>query len=346
MVAKQVQIRRDSAANLAGVTPAAGELGFDLTNERIVAGNGVDAGGIPHANYRDVRNQTFSVPTVGGTANAITLTFAPEVEAYETDFRATFKPSANNTGPVTLNVDGKGARNLYKLGSGALTALEADDLVAGVYYEAIYDGTQFQLTGNGGGSSGQVNVIVFTSSGTYTPSAGMKSCIVEALGAGGGGASGSTTDLSDRNGNAGGNTSLGTLLVAASGLGGVRTSIGGSAGGLNSGGTGGQLALSPKPGIARGASGDSYYGWGAFAQTSDNSAGLQGTDYGVGGSGGRSSSGQGGPGGSGQYRRGKFTATEIGASQTVTIGSGGSGSSQTPAGGAGRPGILIITEYF
>lgn len=48
------------------------------------------------------------VPTVGGTANAITLTPTIPITSYANGQRFTFVPPGNNTGAVTVNVSGQG----------------------------------------------------------------------------------------------------------------------------------------------------------------------------------------------------------------------------------------------
>ena len=62
------------------------------------------------------------------------------------------------------------------------------------------------------------NIVPFASSGTYTPTSGMQSCLVYAWGAGVGGA----VDIGGTGGT-GGTTSLGTLLTAVGGSGGTAT---------------------------------------------------------------------------------------------------------------------------
>lgn len=68
----------------------------------------------------------------GGTADALTIVPSPGITAYSIGQMFSFKASVNNTGAVTVNVNGVGA--------GALTwpdgsALAADDIVAGGMYE-------------------------------------------------------------------------------------------------------------------------------------------------------------------------------------------------------------------
>lgn len=49
----QVKHRRDIAANIAGFTPAQGELIVDTTNNRVIVGDGATAGGFPAAKLSD-----------------------------------------------------------------------------------------------------------------------------------------------------------------------------------------------------------------------------------------------------------------------------------------------------
>lgn len=169
MTATQTQIRRDTAGNLASVTPVNAELGYDETNKRLLVGDGTTLGGIPHTSFQDDRNGTFIRGTVGGTANAITLTLTPSALSYATGMRVGFIATSTNSGSVTIDVNGLGTRTLQKLDSGSLQNLAGGDIVSGVYYEAIYNGTVFQLTtmyGAGLVSVGQGDLR--TSTGTIT----------------------------------------------------------------------------------------------------------------------------------------------------------------------------------
>ena len=171
MTANQVQIRRDTAGNLASNTPASGELGYDTTNKRIVAGDGTTAGGIPHVNFTDHINNTFVYAAAGGTANAITIALTKAPASYGTPFRVIFKATNTNTGATTVNVNSLGIKNIQKFSGGSLGALAAGDIVSGGIYEIAYDGTQFQLltlqnAGITSVSQGDLN----TSSGTFSTS--------------------------------------------------------------------------------------------------------------------------------------------------------------------------------
>ena len=80
--------------------------------------------------------------TDGGATNAYTLTPATPLPAYGTKMVAVFAPTATNTGAVTLNISGLGAKAVNSV-SGA--ALVANDLVTGNLYAAYYNGTEFRL---------------------------------------------------------------------------------------------------------------------------------------------------------------------------------------------------------
>src|SRR4051812_5048550 len=104
--AEQVQIRRDTASNLAAATPAAGELGYDTTNKRLVIGDGLTAGGTKIPNFSDVQKLTFSYATIGGTANALTFTFAQQPLAWAAPLTFYGIATADNTGAMTAAITG------------------------------------------------------------------------------------------------------------------------------------------------------------------------------------------------------------------------------------------------
>lgn len=69
------------------------------------------------------------------------------VTAYEANLYLILRVANANSGPVTVNVNGLGAKALLKVGSAPLIA---GDLSPGDY-PAIYDGTQFRIVGGTGG---------------------------------------------------------------------------------------------------------------------------------------------------------------------------------------------------
>lgn len=81
--------------------------------------------------------------TVGGTANAITLTPTSAATSYAVGDTYELTPTADNTGATTVNISSLGAKSIKK--GSALSDLEASDLVSGGTFRIYYDGTQFVL---------------------------------------------------------------------------------------------------------------------------------------------------------------------------------------------------------
>ena len=79
--------------------------------------------------------------TVTGT-NALIGTSVPPYTSYVAGMTLSFIPVATNTGAVTIDVDGLGAKNLFV---GSSTAMVGGELVAGRIAQIEYDGTRFQL---------------------------------------------------------------------------------------------------------------------------------------------------------------------------------------------------------
>jgi microcystin-dependent protein len=90
-------------------------------------------------------------PTVGGTADAITLTgAAAAITAYAAGQTFFFIAGATNTGAVTVNVDSVGVKSIT---GPAGTALTAGQIVVGSTYSMTYDGTQFQISTSAGAAT-------------------------------------------------------------------------------------------------------------------------------------------------------------------------------------------------
>ncbi len=209
-----------------------------------------------------------------------------------------------------------------------------------------------------------INRQIFTSSGTYTPSAGLLYALVEvqASGAGGGGSASGGSSTSASNGVGGGAGGYTSKLIPASSIGSsqaVTVGPAGGAGGANSGGGAGATssfgsiltATGGSPGGPQGPStiiaiptaigvGGSAAGGDFIRGGSDGKSGLLfgGSSAAIGGDGGNSQLGTGGRGGAQAAGNG---GTGYGA------GGGGAGSVGSAAyiGGAGTGGIVIVTEY-
>jgi hypothetical protein len=89
--------------------------------------------------------------TYGGSGNIYTATNASAGawSEYTAGRLIGFIPNATNSGTATLNVDGLGAKAIKKSAS---TDIAAGDLVQSAFYLLRYDGTNFQILGDLGGS--------------------------------------------------------------------------------------------------------------------------------------------------------------------------------------------------
>ena len=87
--------------------------------------------------------------TASGT-DAYAATLAPAITAYTTDQKVYLKFTNANTGAATINLNGLGAKSIKKSGTAALVA---GDISAGQILCLVYDGTNFQVVGGGGGVS-------------------------------------------------------------------------------------------------------------------------------------------------------------------------------------------------
>jgi len=220
-----------------------------------------------------------------------------------------------------------------------------------------------------------VNVQVFTTSGTYTPTAGMSYCTIECVGGGGGGGgSVAATSSTVSCGGGGGGGGYGRKTVAAATIGASQTvtiGAGGSGVSGSNGNAGGTTSVGSIVTATGGGGGTNNLATQTSGQTSAGIGGAGGVGtsgdlnaYGggggtgiavlfpavsvifVGGTGGISIFGGGGVG-AGSYIAGAVNGT----SGTAYGGGGGGGacwnsSSAASTGGSGSGGIVIITEYI
>lgn len=301
-----------------------------------------------YATISNLQSGTGSyVSTVGGTANAITLTPSPAISAYAAGQSFSFIAALANTSSVTVAISGLTTKAITKNGT---TALSGGEILANALVVIEYDGTQFQLVsistgpvttsgltmatskllGRTTASTGAIEEItvgtglslsggsltaagvftrqVFTTgSGTYTTPANCRVINIRMLGGGGGGAASNTNS-----GNNGNNTTFSTL-----------TAGGGSAGGtsgIGSGGGNGGTATNGDINIPGGS----------------GSAGnpSSGVSQASGGGGGSSVFGGGGGGGA-SGGAGKNAATNSGG------GGGGAGQTGSASGGGGGAGGYV-----
>lgn len=89
------------------------------------------------------------IGSVSGT-DTITGSLSPAITSYVAGQTFRFVAAGANTGPVTINLNGLGAKDITKTGT---TALGAGDIASGAAIQIVYDGTRFQLTSGAGGGA-------------------------------------------------------------------------------------------------------------------------------------------------------------------------------------------------
>ena len=154
--------------------PTLSDIAAALTASIAKDGQTVPTANLPMGNFRhtnvanalnrndyaaagQVQDSAFeTLSSVSGT-NAITANSAPAITTYTAGQCFRFVSAGANTGAVTLNINGLGAKNVTKNGA---TALASGDIPSGAVVQVVYDGTQFQLTN------------VFINIGAYLPLAG------------------------------------------------------------------------------------------------------------------------------------------------------------------------------
>ena len=79
---------------------------------------------------------------VAGTGNAVTATYTPALTAYVDGQVYIFTAAATNSGAMTLNIDGLGAKNLYDLDD---TSMASGEVVNGQAYQVQYSSANDRL---------------------------------------------------------------------------------------------------------------------------------------------------------------------------------------------------------
>lgn len=115
------------------------KAGSTMTGELTLTGAGSSA--LHAATIGQAQSDIFAhAATIGGTGDAVVLTFAPVFAAWTAKMRFRFiAPSANTIAGATVNVDGLGSKTIKKLNG---VALRVGDIAgSGHVCECVYDGT-------------------------------------------------------------------------------------------------------------------------------------------------------------------------------------------------------------
>ena len=114
-----------------GATPA----------DRQVSGLALPTAADHGANAASVRTQSTTYAVTQGT-DVLTASLIPAIAGYMPGMLLSISPSAANTGPTTLNVDGLGAMPVLKF---TTEQLDSADLRTGIPVLMVFDGAAFQL---------------------------------------------------------------------------------------------------------------------------------------------------------------------------------------------------------
>jgi hypothetical protein len=94
------------------------------------------------------RDHATAATTVGGTANAITLTYSVPPTAYVKGEKFAFVAGFANTSTTTVNINGLGAQQITQRSlNTAPAACTGGEIQAGDIIEIEYDGVNFQILG-------------------------------------------------------------------------------------------------------------------------------------------------------------------------------------------------------
>lgn len=278
-----------------------------------------------------IRNVT-SLPTAGGTANALTTTNSVPLAFLAKGAVQELVPAAPNTTAATLAADGTAATAIKAWGQ----ALIGGEMQTGVPVALVGDGVNWNLLNplitTLGLASGALEVTLVTVNGNFTPkTSGTYLVVAFGSGGGGGGGGGSGSTTCGRHGTGGEQGQMvfsiqtlvaGTpyaIVIGAVGTAGTAGSIGNAGG---NGGGGGSTTFNGAAVTALGGAG----GIAGVASSTDTARGYTGTG-GIGPGGG-----QGGTGGA------VNTAGAAGSAATGTVGAGGGGGGGAGSGGGGSAG--------
>ncbi|WP_369606292.1 phage tail protein [Serratia marcescens] len=321
-----------------------------------------------------------------GTANNYIVSYSPPVTSLVDGHRLTFKALNTNTTTSTLSVNGL---TNYPIYSQSQQALQGGEIIANGLVEVAWNSTlnafivcsstggKVQVPAatasnqavnlgqlNAAGTGRLLNVQVFTSSGTYTPTSGTSSVVVEAIGGGGGSSAApatTSTQVSIVCGGGAGAYGKGrytsgfagvTVTIGAGGNGGTSGSPTATSGGATSFGSlltcpGGAAGLSAGPAVPP------FFPQGGVASSAPTGANIVGAP-GAPATPAYANATQsflGSPGASSQLGGGGWAPTYGNAGVSgQAYGSGASGPCQGISGSlvngaAGQSGIVVIYEY-
>ena len=270
----------------------------------------------------DWRNYTI---TSSGSANAYALGYSVAPTAYYPGSRFAFKTNFAATGAATINVNTLGAKTIKKIIAGAKTDIASGDIASGDYIDLVYDGTDFVWV-NRGATSYTVNGLTEETSvdsadmlGGYDASgtAERKFSVANVLKSVNTLTEDTTPDV----------TSDFVLTYDASASGAKKVKL---------------QSLAAATGDVQ-----TFTASGTWTKPSGYAPGTMVKLQAWGGGGSGSGYAQGGGGGGGGYNERWVRLTDLGATETITIGAGGAAQTATAAGNDGGNTTIgsLLTAY-
>lgn len=156
----QVKRRRDTAANIASFTPAQGELIVDLTNNRVIVGDGSTVAGWPAAKLSEAGS------TIGAHGSALalnvaeiavvglsgaTVTAAAAIPAGSLVVACAVRVTTAITGAASFSVGYTGSTTAFGSGLSVATGSTNEGLIGP---NPFYSATNVVLTASGGNFTG------------------------------------------------------------------------------------------------------------------------------------------------------------------------------------------------
>lgn len=326
--------------------------------------NFTSAGGIVSAHWIKIGSASLVESLTGNTGGPVFPTNNNiNVVGDGTTIEVTGNPP---TSTLTISTAGSVA-SLYTCDTGTATpALGNLNVFGGSGASTVGSGDTITIIAGSPGAFTSITQQVITSSGTYTPTPGMKYCIIECTGGGGGGGGAAATGASEvaaGSGGGGGGTGRGVFSAAAIGASRAVTIGAGGAGGIgfNLGADGGDSTVM---GIISGTHGVGGSSSGSHVTiTSTAGEGGSGTIRGCAGLTcygaflGSSWSVMGGAGGASFFGGSRAppaiigTVTQQNGNDAVGFGGGGTGAISAGGGtaangGAGFDGVVVVTEFI
>lgn len=152
MTTTQTQLRRGTATQCNGMTPADGEPIYDQTNDRIRIGDGTTLGGNILPNVYDIVGGKLNTVHDTGTVNHIVASVPIDPGAPYDGMTVVIKIATTPTSAFDLNLNSHGAIAVYKVASGSVTSTTGGEATAGAFHVFRFDGTHWLMeTGSGGG---------------------------------------------------------------------------------------------------------------------------------------------------------------------------------------------------